>query len=340
MPGLPLRGKGGARPGGRAREQHRPPQPQNHPMKTSATSLLTGGAALLLGWSAAPVRGTILYASNAGASTIEKFTSDGTRSTFATEAAFSSPEGLAFDSAGKLYTANSGANTVTKFTTGGVGSVFGSTGLTSPHGVAFDRAGNLYVANSSGQSIEKYTPGGAASVFVPPGSGLSTPIGLAFDRNDFLYEADLGDNRIWKFTLGGVGSIFASGGLLNKPTGLAFDSAGNLYVGNLGDFTILKFTIGGVGSVFASTGGLSPVGLAFDDAGMLFAVFNNGLIQKFNSLGVGTVFATGLNNPQYLAFTTDAGVPLKLANQTPEPASAALLGLGALLLAARRRGRR
>lgn len=61
--------------------------------------------------------------------------------------------------------------------------------------------------------------------------------------------------------------------------------------------------------------------------------FGNYLIKKFTPDGVGTVFAsTGLNLPGHIAFTDDFGVPLKLANQVPEPATGVLLGVSAALV--------
>ncbi len=93
---------------------------------------------------------------------------------------------------------------------------------------------------------------------------------------------------------------------MSNPQGLAFDSAGNLYAANAGDSTIVKITPSGAGSVFADpTNGVST-------------------------------------DPLFLAFTDDAGDPLPLANQVPEPATWALLGLGlpALLGAMRRRKQR
>jgi sugar lactone lactonase YvrE len=58
-------------------------------------------------------------------------------------------------------------------------------------------------------------------------------------------------------------------GLTGGAGGLAFDSSGNLYVTNYGDNSIEKFTPGGVGTVFAS-GLNNPAGLAFDSSGNLF----------------------------------------------------------------------
>ena len=76
-----------------------------------------------------------------------------------------------------------------------------------------------------------------------------------------------------------------------------------IYVTNLGNNTIKKFTPGGGGSLFADA-------------------------------------SDGVSGPQFLAFTDDAGVPLKLANQVPEPATLALLGLGLPSLLGRFRSRK
>ena len=70
-----------------------------------------------------------------------------------------------------------------------------------------------------------------------------------------------------------------------------------LYVGNTGNDTIEKFTSGGVGSVFASS---------------------------------------GLIGPEFLAFTDDAGQPLRLP--VPEPSTWVMLTIGAIgLLGIKRR---
>ena len=312
-------------------------------MKTSIASILTAGAALLVGLHPTPTRADILYVANGGNNTIEKFTSGGVGSLFAgvpfaTDQGLNGPVGLAFDSAANLYAVNNGNNTIEKFTPGGVGSLFASSGLNNAAGLALDSAGNLYVANAGDSTIQKFTPGGVRSVFAS--SGLNIPIGLAFDSAGNLYAANQSNNTIEKFTPGGVGSVFASTGL-SGPSGLAFDSAGNLYVTNFtGAGWIEKFTPGGVGSLFASTA--SPaIGLAFDDAGSLYAAYQNAnTIERFSATGtdLGAFASSGLNAPHFIAFTDNAGTPLKLANQAPEPSACALLALGLpALLAFRRR---
>src|SRR4051812_8076913 len=110
--------------------------------------------ALALGGFAVPAsRADILYVSNYSNSTIEKFTSGGVGSVFASSG-LSGPGGLAFDSAGNLFAANGTSNTIEKFTPGGLGSLFTSSGLNLPLGLAFDAAGNLYAANYGNNTIE------------------------------------------------------------------------------------------------------------------------------------------------------------------------------------------
>jgi len=200
--------------------------------------------------------------------------------------------------------------------------------------VSTSRADILFAAYYGNGEIHKFTSGGADSVF----AHTYGPVGLAFDRAGNLYAANAGISTIVRFTPGGVGSLFANSGL-NGPQGLAFDRAGNLYVANARDHTIAKFTPGGVGSVFANSGGTTPVGLAFDSAGNLYAANEGGSIAKFTPGGVGSVFAItgGSTNPEFLAFTDDAGMPLPLANQVPEPAGLSILALTVPVLLRRRK---
>jgi DNA-binding beta-propeller fold protein YncE len=102
--------------------------------------------------------------------TIEKYTTGGVGSVFATGTnGLNGPTGLAFDSSGNLFVANFNSNTIDEITPGGVSSVFATAGLSGPAGLAFDSAGNLYAANFNTSKIEKYTPGGAPSLFASTG---------------------------------------------------------------------------------------------------------------------------------------------------------------------------
>ena len=105
----------------------------------------------------------------------------------------------------------------------------------------------------------------------------------------------------------------------SSPTGLAFDLSGNLYAATGGD-EILKFSSTGALSVFATSanGVNEPEGLAFDSGGNLYAAQAD-TIEKFTSNGTGSAFATQAPGIEFLAFTTNAGVPLPLANGYPAP---------------------
>jgi sugar lactone lactonase YvrE len=110
-----------------------------------------------------------------------------------------------------------------------------------------------------------------------------------------LFVANTFDtNGIVSFTSAGVGSAFASFGD-DFPGGVAFDSSGNLYVAitseSGGQDHIEKFNSAGVGTTFA-TGVSQPRGLAFNSTGNLFVANSNfDTIEEFTPSGVGTVFA-------------------------------------------------
>ena len=284
-------------------------------MKTSITSLITAGAALLLSSLAAPARADILYAINYNNSTIVKYTGSGVGSVFASTG-LNEPFGLAFDSAGNLYAANGIGSTIEKFTPDGTGTLFANGALAD--GMAFDRAGNLYFANRADNTIGKITPGGVVSVFAS--GGLNQPRRLAFDNAGNLYVSNFSIQTIEKFSPTGTDlGVFANSEVA-RPVGLAFDRAGNLYAANSAQNTIMKITPLGVISIFASTGLDAPTGIAFDSAGNLYAAnVRDGTIRKFSPTGtdLGVFASSGLSGTEDLAFTDDAGVPLPLANQGP-----------------------
>lgn len=140
-------------------------------------------------------------------------------------------------------------------------------------------------------------------------------------------------------------SLFASNptgslSVLHDPQGLAFDRAGNLYAANEGGDTVERFTPGGTASTFAGSGLNFPVGLAFDSAGNLYLANSSPLcdnIEKFSGTTlVGSVFAAGLHDPEYLALTNDAGQPLSLP-PVPEVPAWSMVVAGLLVLLSMRR---
>jgi sugar lactone lactonase YvrE len=244
----------------------------------------------------------------------------------------SGPAGLAFNGA-NLYVANFSNNTIEVFNSAGHGSVFASTGLNKPVGLAFDKSGNLYVANEGNNTIEKFNSSAQGTLFAS--TGLAGPTGLAFDTNGNLFVTNPLNDTIEKFNSNGVGTVFANlASGLNVPQGLAFDKNGNLFVSNVGvdapnANSVVEFNSAGAGTNFAS--GLSqPGGLAFDSSGNLYVVeTGSGRVDKIDTSGNRTpgTFLPG-------------GTPVGIAIQVPEPATWALVALGAATLLGSRQSRR
>ena len=84
--------------------------------------------------------------------------------------------------------------------------------------------------------------------------------------------------------------------------------ADNIYVSFGGNMTIEKFNSSGNGTTFAS--GLDmPTGLAFGSDGYLYvAQRTKGTIEKFNSNGKATIFASGLYDTYNLAFDSSGNL--------------------------------
>jgi DNA-binding beta-propeller fold protein YncE len=272
-----------------------------------------------------------LYVTVLGPGTILEYTPSGVQSTFAT--GLSGPRRLAFDSIGYLFAAETvlpegnGIGKVLKYNLKNHVSTFGTVSIGGEdiflEGLATDIAGNAYVMATVSNdptlpgTVFEFTPSGERIVFgfVPgiPDNQLR-PIGLAFDSTGNLYATAGGAQTIYKFAPNGTRTVFVGPSAFARgeyPAGLAFDSSGNLFV-SIETFTvsgadsIVYFTPAAVKSPFA-TGLTTPRGLAFDSSGNLFVAesnpFPDGDILKYPPGGGSpTVFAPGLNRPQFLTF--------------------------------------
>ena len=212
-------------------------------------------------------------------------------------ARFSSPVGVAVDSAGNVYAADTYNSTIRKVTAWGVvttlaglagteGSADGTGSAARfgmPRGVAVDGAGNVYVADSGNCTIRKVTAAGVVTTLAglagpggwQDGTGgaarFSNPGGVAVDSAGNVYVADKGNNSIRKVTAAGVvttlagsaedfyGSVDGTGSAarFNYPCGVVVDSAGNVYVADSGNCTIRKVTAAGVVTTLAGLPGNS-----------------------------------------------------------------------------------
>ncbi len=225
---------------------------------------------------------------------------------------FSSPMGLAFDSAGDLFVADSGNSRVLEFADPDRGCAsFPCVSTSSATGV-FGTCGSF------GASL--CTPPSAVSAFT-----MQSPQAVAFDPAGDLFVADTGNNRVLEFVtpfssesaaavVFGQSGNFAdddcdSGGVdalsLCEPQAVMLDSTSDLFVADTGNNRVLEFSppfgaspqagrVFGQGGSFTSNGANpggagagtldAPGGLACDAAGDLFVADSlNNRILEYNA---------------------------------------------------------
>jgi hypothetical protein len=269
-------------------------------------------------------------------------------------AQFSSPTGVAVDSAGNVYVADSGNCTIRKVTSGGVvttlagtagqsGSADGigsSARFNSPGGVAVDSNGNVYVADSGNCLLRKMT---AASVVTTlagsaghsgsadaAGSAarFNFPYGVAVDAAGSVYVADTFNDTIRKVSnigmvitlAGSAGQSGSSDGVggaaqFSSPSGVALDPAGNIYVADFGNSTIRKVTTNGVVTTLAGS------------AGQTGSADGMGGVARFNGPsgvavdGAGNVYVADAYNST-IRVVTSAGMVTTLAGNPGQLGSA------------------
>ena len=220
---------------------------------------------------------------------------------------FSTPRGIATDSAGNVYVADVGSTSVQKFDSSGTfllriginGDVPG--GFVEASGVAVDSAGNIYTSDYFTSRIQKFDPSGTLTLnFGGTGSGdgkFLNASGVALDSSGNIYASDANNHRIQKFNSAGGfitkwGSSGGGDGQFNSPQGLAIDSSNNVYVADTGNNRIQKFSSTGVfitkwGTLGSGNGQFtSPYGVNADSLGNVFvADTGNNRVQTFSASG-------------------------------------------------------
>jgi len=301
-------------------------------MKTSLIKLLVTLVASLMPIAAHANPGDLYATDNRS---IRVYAPDGTSHIFVS--GLLRPRGLAFDSDGNLFVATIDTATlfddrgqILKFAPDGTVTVFANgAGLHSPEGLAFDRAGNLYVAtvyfspsdfngvpgvighpraNAGAGRILKIIPTGDRSVLHLDPTTFHQNFGIAVDEQNNLLVADNLQGGIYRITPDRNNTFipFQLDSISLGPLGLAFDGAGNLYASSSSIFDdaggITKIAPDGTETLVVSglQGGL--LGLTFDFDGNLFvAGHGSNRIYKITPGGSVSIFATGLNVPQFLA---------------------------------------
>ena len=176
-----------------------------------------------------------VYVADAGNDTIRKITPDGVVTTLAgtagafgsadgtgSAARFSTPRGIAVDSAGIIYVADSENHTVRKITAGGVVTTLAGSPRESgdadgtgsaarfllPNAVALDGAGNILVADTGNHVIRQVTPAGKVTTLggrpgffgtddgVGVAARFSSPRAIAVAASGDIYIADADNHTI------------------------------------------------------------------------------------------------------------------------------------------------
>ena len=139
--------------------------------------------------------------------------------------ALSTPNCVAFDSAGNIYVSSAATSHVFKFDPG-ESFLFSFTapavpGLSSPMGIAIDGNDCLYVAGGASDNICKFTPDGTfVGELTHP--DMSGPQGVAFDQDGHLFTASFfADNELEFTELGAHVQTITAGGL-DVPRSVAF----------------------------------------------------------------------------------------------------------------------
>jgi sugar lactone lactonase YvrE len=264
-----------------------------------------------------------------------------------TNAEFRSPMGIAADSSDNLYVADEYNDVVREISPGGGVTTLAGAGpqysgtlngtgtnaeLGQPVGLAVDGSNNVYVTEPNYDDLRKITPNGTVTTFTSLVQGGRTifenPVGLAADASGNVYLADTSIPYIFKVLQSGSFASFA--GASNQVgtntnfedlTAMTIDSGSNLYVADFDESAVLKITQQAIGSTFYQRFGtiyevgFSPLGLAVDSVGDVFASTSFGEIDKINPQGGDTgVAGIPVNNLSPEGVALDSGTNIYVAD--------------------------
>ena len=169
---------------------------------------------------------------------------------------FSSPRGIAVDTAGNFYVADTMNARVQKFSPEGnflaaIGTAGSGEGqLREPDGIAVDSVGNIYVADALNHRLLKFKPDGTfVKEWTGPAPGFFGPRSVVIGPDKRLYVLDQGNSRV-VVVAPESDKIFAWGtqgtgeGEFAEPTGLEV-GGDRVYVTDAGNLRIQIFDLNG-----------------------------------------------------------------------------------------------
>ena len=150
--------------------------------------------------------------------------------------------------------------------------------------IAFDSNGNIYASGFIANKVYKFTPSGAMTEFIP--SGLLNPNGIDFDSSDFLWLSEWGANKVGKYDTNGM--LDQEFTIPGNPSGMikAFDNDDMIYTRYTGNTINRIAPDGTITEVSSATELNGPVGLAYDEFGVLY-------VGNYNNREVYRVLANG-----------------------------------------------
>ncbi len=264
---------------------------------SSPTSLNPGATGL--NGVAVDATGNIYMATNSNNSIMKIPVGGGPAVVFAS--GFSFPSDVAVDAAGNVYEADSGSGTVKEVLAGTNTPATIASGIPFPAALALDAAGNIYVADGSSSIFKIAATGHALTTFA---TGFNSPFGVAVDNNNNVFVTDF-TNSLFEIPANGGPRITINTGF-NNNNGVRVDGAGNVYVADSGNGVVKIFPAGSTTPTVLNYKMSFPYGLAFDQAGDLYASdASTNLVYKFNPVGG---YFISPNLPAGLSFNGNTGL--------------------------------
>lgn len=246
-------------------------------------------------------------------------------------AQLSAPQGIIFDTKGRLWVANSSANNVQQIdpTSGNVLATI-TEGISNPTRLAFDAEGRVYVANESANTVTVYDANLTQCVGKTLTKFLSGPAGVVADAYGDVFVSNNQSNSVnaYNFDTYPVERYQQdrSGFQFTAPNALAIHGD-RIYVSlgtGDGEDAVISYNVGEFLTgdarerVFYTDGkNTGPTGIAFDAAGNVYvSEFYSNSWVKFDPSGkLLLVVSSGVLQPEGIA--VDASGYVYVANATP-----------------------